>query len=68
MFPDDQFKAWVHTSIKYFKVDFSGDCTYLSSEIARIFPEKYPEYQRCRAYGNDMLDKHGSKSRVAEAE
>ena len=43
MWPDDNLKACMYTSRKDFKADFSGACTYLASDIARIFPEKDPE-------------------------
>ena len=42
MWPDDQVKAWVHTSRKDFKADFSGSCTYLSSKISSIFQKNIP--------------------------
>ena len=65
--PDDQVKAYVHTAIKYFKADFVVSCTYLSSEIARIFPEKDPRYRRYRTSGKDTSKSLGSNRRVAAA-
>ena len=66
--PDDQVKAYVHTAIKYFKVEFSGACTYLASEIARIFQEKDHGYQQYRTSGRDTSNTRSSKIRVAAAE
>ena len=57
----------MHTAIKYFKVYFSGSCTYLESEIALIFPEKDPGSQQYRNYGRDMSNKRGNKIHVPEA-
>ena len=67
MWPYDQVKACVHTARKYFKVYFSGSCTYLESEIALIFPEKDPGSQQYRNYGRDMSNKRGNKIHVPEA-
>jgi len=61
MCPDDQVKACVHTARKDFKTDFAGACTYLASEIARIFPKKDPESQRYRTSGRDMPSKRGKR-------
>ena len=41
-FPDEQVNSCVQTARKYQKDEISGACTYLTSEVARIFPEKYP--------------------------
>jgi len=53
MCPDDQVKACVHTARKHYKDDFAGACTYLASEIARIFPDKDPESQQYRTSSRD---------------
>ena len=50
--PDEQFNACVHTASKYHTGNFSGACTYLSSEVSHIFPEKYPESQWFNKNGN----------------
>ena len=64
MCPDNQVKSCVHTSRKDFKEEFSGACTYLASEHARIFPEKDPGYQRYRTYGRDTENKCDNKKLI----
>ena len=67
MCPDDQVKACVHTAREYFKADFAGACTYIASEISRIFPEKDPVSQRYRNSGRDTSNKRCNKRHVASA-
>ena len=61
MCPDNQVKACIHTAREYFKADFSGSCIYIASEIACIFPEKDPGYQRYRTSGRDTPNKRAKK-------
>ena len=67
MFLDDQVKACVQTSRKDLKVDFAGSSTYISSEIACIFPEKDPGYHQYSTSGRDMSKKRGGKRPVDAA-
>ena len=39
---DDQVKSCLHTSRKDHKYNILGACKYLVSEVACIFPDKYP--------------------------
>ena len=57
----------MYTAIKYFKEEFSGACTYLASEIARIFPEKDPGSQQYRTSGRDTSKNCGNNRRVDSA-